>query len=77
MNKNKLVFYGGGGRDMQLLEDDFVRYEVKYNHNTKHFLELDDACNFYDSIDFEKALWAFTEYGFSRLLECHVFEKDA
>ena len=82
--KKKLVFNCGSGRDTTVFDDfrceevPFVKYDVKYNSGSiRHFLEHEDAFNFYDSLDVEKAVWAYTEGGIGKLLECHVYEQSS
>jgi len=82
--KKKLVCNGGSGRDTTVFDNflceevPFVKYDVNYDgDNIRHFLEHEDAFNFYDSLDVNKAIWACTEGGFPKLLEWHTLEKSS
>jgi hypothetical protein len=67
----KLAYYGGNGIESCPKEGEF---EVKANDEVKHFWFLDDAVEYYNSLNCTKALWDITTI--PELIECHVLKPN-
>jgi hypothetical protein len=65
MNK-KLRYYGGEGF---AFSSEIGKYEVR-GKETRRFIRLSEAREYYDSLNEEKGLWSVEH---SELLECHSY----
>lgn len=67
---NRLVYYGGDGMDGK----EVGNYLIKYGEDKEiNFTSKDEAIDFYESLNEEKALW---NIDYMELMIAHIFADD-